>query len=188
MRAAQHADQIGIENADLTIDGAMALVAERSTSHTLRVMGSSASPEWYTPPDIFRLVELTLAEVDLDPCWHPASPVRAATTYTADDDGLARPWTGRVYLNPPYGREIQDWIAKLVAEYTARRVLEAIALVPARVDTEWFRLLEPFPCCFIYGRLIFDNAEYPAPFPSAIVYLGRNVRYFIKVFGQIGGI
>jgi hypothetical protein len=81
------------------------------------------------------------------------------------------------------------WVGRFgAAKILARHVLEAIALVPARVDTEWFRLLEPFPCCFIYGRLIFDNAENPAPFPSAIVYLGRNVHSFAKVFGQIGGI
>jgi hypothetical protein len=72
-------------------------------------------------------------------------------------------------LNPPYGHEIDDWIAKLVAEHEAGRVTEAIALVPARVDTEWFRRLDPFPRCFVFGRLTFANAGTPAPFrPSSI--------------------
>ena len=108
-------------------------------------MGSSASDEWYTPPHIFDMAAATLGEVDLDPCWHPASPVRASTTYTAADDGLARPWAGRVWLNPPYGREVGTWIGKLVEEYDAGRVTEALALIPARVDTEWFRLLRSVP-------------------------------------------
>ena len=129
-----------------------------------------------------------LGGVDLDPCWHSNSPLRAQATYTADDDGLAQEWKGRVYLNPPYGRAIDAWIAKLVDGHNSGAVTEAIALVPARVDTEWFRRLDAFPRCFIYGRLTFANADNPAPFPSAIVYLGSNVETFHRVFAQIGGV
>jgi hypothetical protein len=192
MRLAQHVDQIGIENADLTLDQAVALLASpkevQGTSHTLQVMGSSESAEWYTPTPIVERVVATLGEVDLDPSWHPDSPVQAATVYTAADNGLAQRWGGRVYLNPPYGREIDAWVAKLVEEYDAGTVSEAIALVPARVDTSWFRRLDPFPRCFVWGRLTFANAEHPAPFPSAIVYLGSNVARFIEVFEQVGSI
>jgi hypothetical protein len=114
--------------------------------------------------------------------------VRAAVAYTVDDDGLGRHWAGRVYLNPPYGREIDAWIAKLVAEHTAGAVLEAIALVPARVDTGWFRRLDQYPRCFIFGRLQFANADNPAPFPSAVFYLGPNLDRFVEVFTPVGGI
>jgi hypothetical protein len=101
---------------------------------------------------------------------------------------LAQRWAGRVFLNPPYGREIDAWVTKLVEEYSAGAVSEAIALLPARVDTEWFRRLDPFPRCFVWGRLTFANAENPAPFPSAVVYLGRNVARFLEVFGEMGSI
>jgi hypothetical protein len=189
MRLAQHFDQIGSENADLTLDQAVALLAApKDASHTLRVMGSSESPEWYTPAHIVERVVGALGEVDLDPSWHPASPVQARETYTAADDGLAQRWAGRVYLNPPYGREIDAWVTKLVEEYDAGTVSEAIALVPARVDTEWFRRLDSFPRCFVWGRLTFANAEHPAPFPSAVVYLGSNVRRFVEAFGAVGSI
>jgi DNA N-6-adenine-methyltransferase (Dam)/Protein of unknown function (DUF3102) len=189
MRLAERGDQVRIENSHLTIDAALAALADhRDNHHTLRVMGSSESPEWYTPQHILDRAVATLAEIDLDPCWHPDSPVRATTTYTAAHDGLSRPWIGRVWLNPPYGRAIHAWVEKLVAEYNSGAVSEAIALVPARVDTDWFRLLDPFPRCFVDGRLTFVNAEHPAPFPSAIVYLGRNIRYFAKIFGAVGGI
>ena len=176
--------------AHLSIEGALHLLAEPKpeASHTLQVMGSSESPEWYTPPRIVERVVATLGEVDLDPSWHPESPVQAHTTYTVTDDGLSKRWTGRVYLNPPYGREIDAWITRLVEEFEAGTISEAIALVPARVDTEWFRRLDPFPRCFVWGRLTFANAVNPAPFPSAVVYLGRNVTRFIEVFGQIGSI
>jgi hypothetical protein len=93
-----------------------------------------------------------------------------------------------VWLNPPYGREVGAWIGKLVEEYESGRVTEALALVPARVDTEWFRRLDPFPRCFVFGRLVFSNSENSAPFPAAIPYLGTNVARFADVFAPVGGI
>ncbi len=171
--------------ADLSLREAVKAV---SSTNMLSIMGSSASPEWYSPPHIVDLAVEVLGEIDLDPSWHPDSPVRAHATYTAETDGLAQPWHGRVYLNPPYGRPIDAWIAKLVDDYAAGTVTEAITLLPARTDTRWFRRLEPFPRCFVYGRPIFANASGPAPFPSAIVYLGPNVERFYRSFASLGGI
>ena len=171
--------------ANLTLREAVKAI---SSTNTLGVMGSSASPEWYTPAHIAALVVDVFDVVDVDPCWHPDSPVRARITYTAEDDGLARPWLGRVYLNPPYGRAIDGWIEKLVTEHKAGNVTEAVALVPARVDTAWFRRLDAYPRCFVSGRLRFANADHPAPFPSAIVYLGPNVERFYRAFADLGGI
>jgi hypothetical protein len=160
------------------------------SGHDLAVVHSSKSVEWYTPPEIVAMVSDVLGGIDLDPCWHPESPVRATTTYVEEQDGLSQDWNGRVYLNPPYGRPIDGWIEKLVGEHEAGRVTEAIALVPARVDTEWFRRFDAFPRCFPYGRLTFANADNPAPFPCAVVYLGKNVRKFAEVFDdeRVGGV
>lgn len=59
------------------------------------------SDDWYTPPAIFDALRLRF---DLDPCspgaghWVPADRV-----YTEADDGLSRHWSGRVFMNPPFG-------------------------------------------------------------------------------------
>jgi hypothetical protein len=187
LRIAKHAEELpnATSNSHLTIYGALTAL---SSSQTLRVMGSSASDEWCTPPHIFELALDVMGEIDLDPSWHPDSPVQASTTYIEADDGLARPWHGRTWLNPPYGREIGAWIDKLVDEHEAGQVSEALALIPARVDAAWFRLLDPYPRCFVYGRLTFSNSENSAPFPAAIPYLGPNVERFIEVFSSVGGI
>ena len=56
------------------------------------------SDEWLTPPDIIR----ALGPFDLDPCSPGVRPWDMATKhYTVADDGLYRPWVGRVWLNPP---------------------------------------------------------------------------------------
>jgi hypothetical protein len=148
---------------------------------------TSNSPEWYTPGDIVSRVVATLGSIDLDPCSnsHDNPTVPAAKHFTEADDGLTQEWAGRIYMNPPYGRGIDEWVAKLDAAYRAGRVPEAIALLPARVDTRWFRILRDYTVCFVNGRLRFSGAD-PAPFPSAAIYLGPDSTKFYEHFGPIG--
>lgn len=82
---------------------------------------------WLTPPHILD----ALGPFDLDPCGHPDWPT-ARRRVTLPDDGLAADWSGRVWLNPPYGREVWEWLAKLAAHG------DGIALVFARTETEGF--------------------------------------------------
>ena len=51
-----------------------------------------------------------MGEIDLDPCSNSkAQPnVPALNHFTVEDDGLEQKWFGRVYMNPPYGRENQS--------------------------------------------------------------------------------
>ena len=158
------------------------------TSHAREILCSSESVEYYTAPHIVARVVEVMGAIDLDPSWHPDSPVRARTTYTAADDGLTKLWTGRVYINRPYGRGIDAWVEKLVADYESGAISEAIALVPANVGSQWFRRFDAYPRCFIRGRLKFANAESTPTFWSAVIYLGPNVARFAAAFGVIGGI
>jgi hypothetical protein len=159
----------------------------------LAVHFSSETPEHCTPTLIVERVLQCLGAIDLDPCSNPGTPnVPAARHYTAVDDGLAQPWEGRVYMNPPYGREIDAWVEKLCVEYERDGgVTEAIALVPARTDTQWFKRLTDWyrrvcPVCFIEGRLTFIGSEDPAPFPSMVVYLGDDIEDFCRAFADLG--
>jgi hypothetical protein len=158
----------------------------------LAVHYSSDTPEHYTPQEIIHAVIECMGAIDLDPCSNSktAPNVPAKCHYTVEDDGLVHAWHGRVYLNPPYGREISKWIDKLRSEYDADNVTEAIALVPARTDTDWFdRLIEGYRLhCFVHGRLVFIGNDNSAPFPSAIVYLGDNDRTFFDTFEGFGRI
>ena len=91
-------------------------------------------------------------------------------------------------MNPPYGREIDDWVAKLVSEYEAGNVTEAIALVPSRTDTQWWQRLREYHVCLVSGRLKFIGNNDPAPFPSAVFYLGQNIGRFVWAFEELGDI
>ena len=91
-----------------------------------------SSVEWYTPPELFEAVGINF---DLDVCaptgglpWIPAT-----WSFCQDDDGLAQPWHGKVWMNPPYGKGIDKWMQKL-AEHG-----DGIAFVHARTGTVWWR-------------------------------------------------
>lgn len=108
------------------------------------------SNEWYTPPDIFTALGL---DFDLDPCapeggvpWIPA-----AREFSVKDDGLAQRWEGRVWLNPPYGRDTASWVGRLIGHGNG------IALVFARTDPAWgqYAIAKADAVCFIAGRLRF---------------------------------
>ena len=48
--------------------------------------------------------------------------MKAAHYYTILDNGLERPWRGRVWLNPPYARGWIDlFAAKMASAYRVRR-------------------------------------------------------------------
>lgn len=139
-------------------------------SHHSAAMGKD---EWLTPPEILR----ALGPFDLDPC----SPIRrpwdtAAKHYTAQDNGLAQPWSGRVWCNPPYGAEAGRWMARL-AEHG-----NGIALIFARTETAvWCEHVWPKATAilFIAGRLHFHHvdgrrAAANSGGPSALVAYGEN--------------
>lgn len=161
-----------------------------SNGTRLAVHHSSESPEHYTPAEIIEATIALFGEIDLDPCSnsHQAPNVPAKRCYTAADDGLAQFWGGRVYMNPPYGRGIDKWCRKLAESYNYGFVTEAIALLPARTDTQWWQIMRDYYRCEVIGRLTFIGNDNPAPFPSAIFYLGPNLAGFYQEFSKFGDI
>lgn len=129
--------------------------------------------EWLTPPHILR----ALGPFDLDPCAPVNRPWEmAAKHYTMLDDGLKRPWHGRVWCNPPYGRETGAWLARL-AEHD-----NGIALIFARTETEMFFEHvwgKATSILFLQGRLHFhhvtgERAKANAGAPSCLVAYGAD--------------
>ena len=150
---------------------------------------SSESVEWPTPPEVLEKVLDCLGGIDLDPCADAAHTVPARHHYTTDDDGLTHDWEGRIFMNPPYGRGVIDaWIEKLISEFEAGRVTQAIALVPARPGSGWFHRLRDFPVAFWLGRVKFGQADTGAPFPSALFALGIAPERFAESFDDVADV
>ena len=66
---------------------------------------SSETEEHYTPPRIVNAARLALGHIDLDPasCEEANAWIKASRIFTREDDGFIKPWSGRVFLNPPGG-------------------------------------------------------------------------------------
>jgi hypothetical protein len=115
---------------------------------------TTGKEDWLTPPEIIK----ALGPFDLDPCAPMPRPWDMARNhYTLADNGLLKPWTGRVWLNPPYGNETARWMERL-----AKHDGGGIALIFVRTETATF-----FPWVwqhataflFIKGRLCFYTKE-----------------------------
>lgn len=126
------------------------------------------SDTWLTPPEWVK----ALGPFDLDPACPPVMPWPTAARMLSAR-GLEEPWEGRVWLNPPYGKEAGAWVKKL-AEHG-----DGIALVFSRTDVRWWHDVAPSATavCFIRGRLTFiAGAGQSAPGnsggPSALLAYG----------------
>jgi site-specific DNA-methyltransferase (adenine-specific) len=130
---------------------------------------SSARTDWETPPDLFRRLNQEFA-FTVDVCATRINR-KCATYFSARQDGLRQPWSGRCWMNPPYGRTIGQWVAKAVQE--SRRGALVVSLLPARTDTAWWHrgVMQAREIRLIQGRLRFVGARSPAPFPSAVAIL-----------------
>lgn len=148
--------------------------------------------EWGTPAPFVNAARLVMGGIDLDPASSNEAnqTVKAIRYYTKEIDGLLQPWSGRVWLNPPYcksgGTSNQEvWTGKLIAEYETGNVEQAILLVNASTETRWFQRLYAYPICFKLGKIHFlsptGNKNGPTV-GSAFVYLGPHVQKFVDVF------
>ena len=138
--------------------------------HRLDVHYSSNREDWATPHDLFATLD-TEFSFTLDAAASPEN-AKCERYFTTDDDGLAQPWTGTVWCNPPYGRGVIDkWAQKAIR--STRAGATVVLLVPARTDAIWFQQLvaHAHEVRFIAGRVKFVGATEPAPFPSALVVL-----------------
>lgn len=157
-------------------------------------LNSSETCEWYTPPKVIEAAREVLGGIDLDPasCGFAQRTVRASAYFDADTDGLAQPWRGRVFLNPPYGALGPKFTAKALAEHEAGNLSAAILLLSGySFDTNWFRPLWDCLLCFTDGRISFYNALGEPGCPSTatvFAYLGAEPDRFAKVFDQFGAV
>jgi hypothetical protein len=102
-----------------------------------------------------------LGPFDCDPCVPDIMPWRTATTmYTPAEDGLVQPWHGRVWLNPPYGKEARPFLAKMIEH--VQNGGSGIALIFVRTDNKaWHELIFPYAKAFLFlkGRIAFCDTQ-----------------------------
>ncbi|HHS84309.1 MAG TPA: adenine methyltransferase [Gammaproteobacteria bacterium] len=146
---------------------------------------SMKTDDWLTPPEIIRALE----PFDLDPCASDNMPwVTGRRQYTRADDGLKQRWVGRIWLNPPYGKQAAVWLERLAAHS------KGTALIFARTETAmFFDHVWPHASAllFIKGRLHFHypngtRAPANAGGPSVLIAYGSYDAYRLETSGIAG--
>ena len=138
--------------------------------HMSSVHFSSKTDQWSTPQGFFDEVNKRFGGFDFDAAANPGN----AKCVNYSSDSLNIKWaeqsaTKRIWLNPPYGRTIKDFIAKAVE--AQKEGCLVVCLLPARTDTNWWHqyVIPHGRVEFIRGRLKFSGSKNAAPFPSALV-------------------
>lgn len=138
--------------------------------------------EWRTPPEVFDPLHREF-RFTLDPCCSVESAL-CARYFTEADNGLVQDWRHeRVFMNPPYGRELYAWTCK--ARVSADLGALVVGLLPASCDLAWWHddVVRPkAEIRFIRGRVRFlTDGPYRASgfFASVIVVWRPDLRGFV---------
>lgn len=133
----------------------------------MKVHFSSATDLWATPQDFFDQQNVMYGPFELDVCADNTN-AKCPVYFDKLTDGLTQNWSGKCWMNPPYGRDIGKWMRKAYESSLAGAVV--VCLVPARTDTAWWHdYAMKGDITFIRGRLKFGGSKNSAPFPSAVV-------------------
>lgn len=153
--------------------------------------------EWYSPAEYVEAARVVLGAIDLDPASSEAANavVKARHYFTRSDDALAReePWTGRVWMNPPYAVGVVDaFAARLARDYAAGAITAAVVLVNNATETEWFQGLAAVASAISFpkGRLKYwrpGAAVDSVPLQGqAVIYCGDQIDAFAERFAAFG--
>jgi len=134
--------------------------------------GEGITNDWITP----RWILDSLGHFDLDPCESNSQPWLCADKgyrLCRGEDGLALPWEGSVYCNPPYGPHTAHWIER------CRDHGDVIMLIFARTETRafWKVWTGMHGILFLKGRVSFflpDGSKAASgTAPSCLVAFGE---------------
>lgn len=134
--------------------------------------------DWATPEGFFEALAQEFGGFDVDVCAYEHN-AKCEKYFTPEIDGLAQPWNGSAWCNPPYGHgHIPKWLDKAVSEIRSGRCRQAVFLIPSATDTEWFHeycVKHGSEIRFVRNRLHFSSPERTGrgSHPSIVVSFSR---------------
>ena len=177
------------EGEELTSAGLLHSISPAHVSY------STGENEWDTPLEFIQAARQAMGSIDVDPASNEQANkrIQADKYYTIKDSGLDKAWRGNIWMNPPYSQPlITQFCNLLVEKYKNKEIKQACVLVNNATETNFFQnmLSTCIAICFIRGRVKFiDKEGYSSGAPlqgQSILYLGKNLKGFIKEFEKFG--
>jgi phage N-6-adenine-methyltransferase len=184
----------GLQSGDESFNSAYESVkdAEKETkkdndSSDIDVFVSNETDEWSSPRELVEPLSDTMNGFDLDPCSGAESSPFADDIYTESDDGLAQPWHGSVWVNPPYSA-MNEWTEKVVSESKRDAVKTILYLCKGDSSTDWWQeaVASAKYVATIDHRLKFGDGDNSAPFASHIFVFGKVSESVVEELQQFG--
>lgn len=142
---------------------------------------------WFTPPEIMKNLG---GLFDMDVCTMSFRPFDVAKVHVEHDKGqcaFQTKWKGCVWMNPPYGKEIEPFIEKF------KQHNNGIALVFARMGTPWMQkwIKDGGSVFFLRKRVRFIQKDLGKPISnsgadSCFLFCGDEARLRIEISGIEG--
>lgn len=153
-----------------------------SSSHRL-AENSLGKTNWRTPLAVFRALDKEF-NFTLDAAASRSNALCAKFIDYAMN-AFRTPWIGRVFCNPPYGRDILDWHQRAHQQVQIGNAEIVVMLVPANTDTQAFHYAMTFAheIRLVKGRIRFVGPGKSPPSANAIVIYRPGKRKHLKVVG-----
>ena len=142
---------------------------QRSTAPCARQLAhvQSHSNKWCTPPWILALARQVFnGSIDLDQCSNASAQalVQAFQCFDQTDDGLHQPWSGKVFVNPPFGMVTGKsqqglFLEKSISEYSKDHVSEVLLLLMAAIGYDWLSQALKFPHAWLFRDVAFHASN-----------------------------
>jgi len=180
----------------VTVDAIDTRIKELTKSPT-HVSHNSGENDWYTPPAYIEAAREAMGGIDMDPASSELANtiVQAPVYYTAQTNGLNKKWAGRVWMNPPYSKDLVHlFTTKLLEHLVGGDIDAACVLVNNATDTGWCQplLKSCNAVCFPKGRVKFiDKEGNPSGAPlqgQAVFYFGADPDAFAAAFSGFGAV
>lgn len=159
--------------------------------------------EWYTPEPIVKAARHLMVDIDLDPasCLTANETVGAKRIYDVADDGLSKPWSGRVFLNPPGGlrdgeSSMRVWWQALAERYERGDVSQAffVAFTLEILRTSQQGIpAQKYMRCYPSSRIKFVGAGNSPTHANVLIYLPPAMmdklfafERFRNILGEVG--
>lgn len=140
--------------------------------HLRKLATRNSTDKHMTPARLTDFAKLLMGvdQFDTDPASEPDNPTGAKVFYTEEDDGLLpdNPWTGNVWLNPPFSKN-KHFTKKLLAELANRNITQCVMLNKSESRTAW-------------SRDIWSSAHWVFPYLGGVAFEGSENIAFFSVF------